>query len=343
MEALQNLYKKPGAPQSPAGLKKLLLLEGVSLSIAQIKNFLEDQRGNQIHRKRKLLNLNVQSTTAPFETWETDILELGPRLASPNKNSGFKYILVCVDKFSKMCFCEPLKKVDEVSVGKGMEKILQDVLKSYKMRPNHLTSDAGGAYISKRFAKLMEKYQISHKIVYMAYEAERSIRTIKEAIQQVFSRTDSKKWIIILQDLVQMLNKREHRGLKMSPNQAILYPEEALKNLESYWSKNKQEEPEIFKVGDFVRIRMEKDRFSKGHVAAFSPEVYSIKEVFPPEGKLKSHLYTLDHLDGVFNFNDLLLTKHVVTRKKEKVITKNRLQKQASKELRNLKIDMNLR
>ncbi|KAJ3166356.1 hypothetical protein HDU87_002210, partial [Geranomyces variabilis] len=98
---LANLYHSPGAPTSPAALKKLLAKRGVNLSIKTITKFLQDEKAHQVHRKKKRLNLNVATIRAPFDEWESDWLTLGND-AHPRSNKGNLHILVCVDKFSKM-------------------------------------------------------------------------------------------------------------------------------------------------------------------------------------------------------------------------------------------------
>ncbi|TPX52864.1 hypothetical protein PhCBS80983_g06431, partial [Powellomyces hirtus] len=246
LKPMRKLFYTPGAPTGATALRKLLKKEGVDLSMKIVKDFLTSESSHQIHRKKKRLNLNVARTQAPFDVWESDWLSLGHD-AHPKSNKGCAHILICVDKFSKMVWAVPVKTVDETSITLAMREIIQDSLSRYEMRPNKLLTDAGGAYKSAKWKKLTEEYNISHSIVYMAYEAERSVKTVKSAIGRVLTQRGDKKWIDVLDDLVKMINKREHRGLQMSPNEAIQHPLAALKNLEQYWSKIKQPEPTVYK------------------------------------------------------------------------------------------------
>lgn len=74
LTALATLYNTPGAPQSAEGLRKMLKAQGISISIREINEFLKEQSTHQIHRKKKPLNLNVQTSGSPFEIWESDVL-----------------------------------------------------------------------------------------------------------------------------------------------------------------------------------------------------------------------------------------------------------------------------
>ncbi|TPX53253.1 hypothetical protein PhCBS80983_g06335 [Powellomyces hirtus] len=202
-----------------------------------------------------------------------------------------------------------------------------------------IADDAGGAYKSAKWKKLMEEYNISHSVVYMAYEAERSVETVKSAIGRVLTQRGDKKWIDVLDDLVKMINKQEHRGLLMSPNKAIQHPLAALKNLEQYWSKIKQPEPTVFKVGAHVCTRIDKATFTKGHRRTFSNEVYKITHVFPPADDYHSHRYALEGIQSrVFNYNDIMETDDPVTIVQKKKKPLDRLQKQARKELREMEV-----
>lgn len=339
MDELRKLYNTPGAPQGAQGLQKMLKSQGVSVSLKDVREFLKDQSTQQVHKKRKLVNLNVQTTSEPFEVWESDILHL-QRDTPARVNKGYGFILVCVDKFSKMIFAEPLKKVDETSVTNAMEKILSSVVTKYKMRPRRLTTDPDPAFKSGKFDSLMKEFVIEHRFAYMAYEAERAIRLIKDAIARALSHKGNKVWVDIFDQLTTMLNQRNHRGLKMSPMEAMGNVPEARGNLETYWRKIKKKEPQIFAVGDHVRLREEKGTFAKGHVETFSHDVYKISHVFPPRDTFHSYRYGVEGVrDRVFTYNDLLQTSAMVTVSptgKEKIRPKDRLQKQAEKELRDL-------
>ncbi|TPX52845.1 hypothetical protein PhCBS80983_g06442 [Powellomyces hirtus] len=338
MDELRKLFYTPGAPTGATSLPKLLKKEGVDLSMKTVKDFLTSESSHQIHRKKKRLNLNVAITQAPFDVWESDWLSLGHDVHLKS-NKGCAHILICVDKFSKMVWAVPVKTVDETSITLAMREIIHDNLSRYGMRPNKLLTDAGGAYKSAKWKKLMDEYNISHSIVYMAYEAERSVKTVKSAIGHVLTQRGDKKWIDVLDDLVKMINKREHRGLQMSPNEAIQHPLAALKNLEQYWSKIKQPEPTVYKVGTHVRTRVDKATFTKGHWGTFSNEVYKITHVFPPADDYHSHRYALEGIRSrVFTYNDIMETKDPVTIVQKKKKPLDRLQKQARKELREMEV-----
>ncbi|KAJ3027079.1 hypothetical protein HDV00_011401 [Rhizophlyctis rosea] len=133
--------------------------------------------------------------------------------------------------------------------------------------------------------------------------------------------------------------ERAIKGLKMPPIEAMANQEAARQNLEKYWQKIKKKEPKIFSVGDHVRLREDNGTFAKGHVETFSQNVYKVSHVFPPSNDLKSSRYGLAGIrNKVFTYNDLLKTAAVTVSSKGKKIvrSKDRLQKQAAKKLKDL-------
>ena len=182
----------------------------------------------------------------------------------------------------------------------------------------------------------MDEFVVQHRFVYMAYEAERTIKLVKDAIATALSHAGNKVWIDFFPSLIDTLNKRVHRGLKMTPNDAVEKVDEARTNLGKYWKRIKQDEPEIFAVGDHVRLREDTGTFAKGHVETFSHNVYKISHVFPPRDEFRSHRYGVEGINNkVFTYNDLMKTTSKVN-VQEKPKPKDRLQKQAEKELREL-------
>ena len=209
-----------------------------------------------------------------------------------------------------------------------------------KMSPRILNTNADTAFKSGEFAALMHEFVIQHKTVYIAYEAERSIKLIKEAVACTVSHKRNKTWIDKIHPLIDTLNKRVHRGTKMTPYQALENVDAARVNLNKYWGKINKKEPETFKVGDHVRLREEKGTFAKGHVKTFSHDVYKISHAFPPKDEFRSYHYGVEGIrDRVFTYNDLRKTSASVTVSttgKAKLRKPDRLPKQAAKELQEL-------
>ena len=115
-----------------------------------------------------------------------------------------------------------------------------------------------------------------------AYFAERTIRTIKEAMLRRIAAGAGRRgqWHLMLADILSQINGRKHATTQVAPNLAYSDPEMAeiaLRNIERR-AKHKVTRPEI-KVGDMVRIRV-KPIESRGsyrvNEIAWSEKVYRV-------------------------------------------------------------------
>jgi len=63
--------------------------------------------------------------------WEMDLVDMQQHSAY---NNGYRYMLTCIDSFSKMAWAGPLKDKGAKSICDAFNKILQDGRKPYRVR-----------------------------------------------------------------------------------------------------------------------------------------------------------------------------------------------------------------
>jgi len=109
---------------------------------------------------------------------------------------------------------------------------------------------------------------------------ERWNRTIKEKMFKYFSAISTRKYIDILDKLVDQYNNKIHSSTGMSPKEAS-----KPKNETKVWRKlydnyvpAKREKPK-FKIADKVRITRKKGIFEKGYTSRWTEEVFTISAV----------------------------------------------------------------
>jgi len=66
-------------------------------------------------------------------------------------NNGYRYMLTCIDSFSKVAWAVPLKDKGAKSICEAFKKILQGGRKPYRVR-----SDKGKEFVNVLFRKLLE-------------------------------------------------------------------------------------------------------------------------------------------------------------------------------------------
>ena len=99
-----------------------------------------------------------------------------------------------------------------------------------------LQSDGGGEFTGGEFQKLLKKYDIKFRRTrspeIKAAIVERFIRTLKSKIWRYFTFANSKRYIDVLQDIVNGYNNSIHSSIKMTPASVTLdNVAEALSNI----------------------------------------------------------------------------------------------------------------
>ncbi len=77
--------------------------------------------------------------------------------AHAKENDNIKFLLTCIDVFSKYAWARPLKN----KTGKEVKKAFEYILKENRV-PHKLQTDKGTEFLYKHFQQLMKKYNIHH-------------------------------------------------------------------------------------------------------------------------------------------------------------------------------------
>lgn len=210
------------------------------------------------------------------DLWQADLIDM----QSVSKvNSGYKYILVIIDTFSKYGWAYPLKQKS----GSHVAQVFQDLFKNGRF-PKNLQTDLGTEFYNKQLGKIFKFFNINHYSTYSVKKAsiaERFIRTIKSKMYKQFSLQGNYNWTNILSKLLTQYNDTIHRTIGLKPNQVNAENKSlVLKRYCKMSSKPILAKQRIkFKVGDFVRISKYKGTFEKGYTPNWSTEIFSIKKV----------------------------------------------------------------
>jgi transposase InsO family protein len=186
-------------------------------------------------------------------------------------NDSHRFILVCIDVFSKRAFAVPLKDKRGPTLAVAFEKIFSNTV------PNMLQTDRGTEFLNSHVQEVFKKYKIHHywsfNDVIKAACAERFIRSLRSRLQRYFTAKHTNKWIDALQGLVDSYNNSFHSTIGMTPNE--VNPENAHRVAERMYPL-KQPPKWKFQLGDTVRITVYKHIFVKGYIQNWSEEVYTI-------------------------------------------------------------------
>jgi len=201
--------------------------------------------------------------------WTADLIDMQ---AFADDNDGIKYLLTIIDVFSKYGWIVPLKQKTGIAVASALEKVFKE------RKPEKLWVDKGKEFYNKNVQKLVTIYSTENEE--KSSVIERWNRTMKERMFKYFSANSTRRYIDILDSLVDRYNNTKHSSTKMTPVEASKKFNEGKVFSNLYGDDIYDEiiEPKL-KLGDLVRITKKKTIFDKGYMPRWTEEVFSISQV----------------------------------------------------------------
>jgi Integrase core domain/Chromo (CHRromatin Organisation MOdifier) domain len=262
--------------------------------------WLEMQPAYSLHKPvRKKFTRNKVLVSHIDEQWAVDLVDL-QTLAK--YNDGYKYLLNCIDVFSKYAWSIPIKNKTSKSIIDAFAAILSE-----GRRPKKLQSDAGTEFTNKAFQKILAEECITFFTVNSEMKAcviERFNRTLKERMWRYFTKNNTYRYIDVLQEMINGYNDTKHRTIGIEPARVNTNNEPQI--LERAFKI--EQPPNIFKfnVNDRVRISKNKGVFEKGYLPGWSEEIFIITKRLnraPVVYTLKDQMGEM--LEGIFYEQEL--------------------------------------
>ena len=258
-------------------------------------------------RKRKVIVNDID------EIWAADLVDMQ---SFSKFNNGIKYLLMVIDVFSKYGWIVPLKSKTGVDVANALSKIFGE------RRPMKMWTDKGKEFYNKHVKDLgVQLYSTENEE--KSSVVERWNRTMKEKMFKYFSANSTRKYIDILDEMVNNYNNTKHSSIKMTPVEAS-----DKKNKNRVWMNlnGKATNPvkPKFSVGDKVRITKKKTVFEKGYTPRWTEEVFTVSQVQytdPPTYKISD--YHGEEIQGTFYEQEMQKTNQDIFRI-EKIIRKQK-------------------
>lgn len=214
----------------------------------------------------------------PGQIIEMDLVDM-QKISTKNEN--YKYILMCIDLFTKKLWVEPLKN----KTGKITSEAIQKIFNTMENPIQTVIFDEGLEFYNQHVKKLFAQYNIhsySIKTIKKAGAVERVNKTIKSILYKYFTDKNTRKWARVLPKIVDNYNKTYHTTIKMAPNDVT-------------WKNHKKVFkvmfPEInvsrvcrLHVGNKVRVAKYKKEFEKAYTPNWSEEIYTITKIFQKLG-----------------------------------------------------------
>jgi len=256
------------SPDSFGSIRHLQRYSG--RSEREVRKLLATQDAYTLHKPRRIRFPRRKTYSKGIgDLFQIDLVDLS---SLSSFNDGIRYLLTCIDVFSKRAWAVPVRKKSARHVAEAFETILADRMCTV------VQSDKGTEFLNSTSQSLLKRrgitFYTSENEDLKATVVERFNRTLKEKMFRYFTHNNTRRYLDILNDLLYSYNNTHHRSIGMAPLQvnrdnenfvrARLYP---LKPKSSTWT---------YAVGDRVRIAMQRQPFSKGYLGQWSVELFEI-------------------------------------------------------------------
>ena len=301
-EKLSGIYYNFGSAGAFSGPQALLKGFRIKypkerITSREVSDFLALQTAHSLHRK-SFKNYKCNSLFFPRVNYQF-VADLIDMVAYSKYNCGYKYILCVMDGLSRYLYTRKLKtKKSNVVLN-----AFREIFKESEVVPNVLTTDKGNEFVAKQSLNYFKSKGIHYFTSYgrkKCSNIERLNRTIKNMIYRCFDKNLNREWVSILKDLTATYNLNYHRGIAMSPLEAqdpinaVLLSERHGERLRAV----KLEAPRL-KMGDIVRINIDRGALSKKYEMSWSRALYRVasKPQYTIAGSRPS--YNVEYLNGM--------------------------------------------
>lgn len=310
---VKQIYQDPADPggfSSPFRVWTRAILQDPTITLADVTSILKDEDTYTLHRRIKKVKKTRRYLTSGLNHYfQIDLFVLNETMTRVNDK---RYILFCIDSFSRKLFARALKTKSGAEVATALKSIIKE---NDNIPPKYIVSDKGKEWLNHRVKALFDSYNIVHittENVYHAGLVERVIRTMREKFGRYMTHYQTNVFIPKLKDFVAAYNQTPHSALPkdMSPNRVNKKNEFAVWRYQfaSHFRRAPQfYGPSRLKVGDIVRITSYEKTFKKSSDITFTREKFVITHVLattPRTYKIASLLQG-DAIEGVFYREEL--------------------------------------
>ena len=263
-------YQRFGYPSA----EKLYLLLNKKVGLDVIKDDLATQSVHQLYFSKKSVTGGHILASCPLDQIQIDLCFMDK---FGQQNGGYKYILLCIDVFSRYAWAVPLKS-------KGTE----DVLEAFKTipKPACVMSDNGSEFLNRSFTNYLLDENIAQQTAIVGDHhalgiIDRFTLTLKNMIYKMFIANDNVKWKDQLSELINAYNHTPHSGIyNYTPAEAFTKKNAQMVLSSVNGELNKANLiQDTARAGDSVRIRVPASKFKRGYLQKWESDVGTVQDV----------------------------------------------------------------
>lgn len=291
-QVLEQLYYDPASPAAFTTVEPLWQAardRGLKLSRSVVKAWLKEQDTYTLHRPaRRRFPRNRVIVGGVDSQWQADLVDM----ASLSKaNDGYRYLLTCIDVLSKYAWVVPLR----TKTGANLIEAFKTIFATGR-RPKQLQTDEGTEFLNKAFQQFLAREKVHFFHTWNETKAsvvERFNRTFKGRMYKYFTAKNTRRYIDVVDALVDGYNRAYHRSIRRAPNSVTTRNQKEVRDT-LYGAPRPTSRGFTYQAGDLVRISKVKGRFEKSYLPNWSTELFRVTRRHgrsPP-------VYTLEDLNG---------------------------------------------
>ncbi len=326
---IQTLYTSlhsPVAYSSPNKIYNYIRHKGIKIGLIKIRKALNELDSYTVYKNNpKRFPRPRVRVQAQYQQVELDLMDVRK---STQYNDGVKYLFVAVDVLSKLAFVYPLKTKMSDDVYKATKTLLDKwpLIQTF-------SSDRGSEFKSHTFHELLSQRNVRHFFAGGSGKStivESFIRYLRSRITRFKTENNTQTYINALGSIINSYNNTCHSSTKFKPsevnhiNQFTVY-----ENLYMNSKNNLKEHKFNYKIGDKVRISLDKSIFQRESDKKFTNEIFTVDYRYKKDGipmyKLKD--CTDQRLIGSFYNQELSKVENLKNKefKVEKFIDEKRI------------------
>ena len=183
-QSMRDVYYDPTQVESFVGKSRL----HDRFPRKEVDAWVPTQLAYSLHKPiRKKFPTRAYRTAGLNDTWQMDMMEMIPYARI---NKGYKYILVCIDVFSRFVRAQPCKSKSGDEVAAAILKMIKD------KPPRRIQTDRGKEFYNSQVrTRVLNKFKIHLYSVNSQFKAaivERFNRTLREKLNRYFTHSGAK-------------------------------------------------------------------------------------------------------------------------------------------------------
>lgn len=269
------------------------------------EDWLRGQKAYTLHRPA--INKFVRRPTIVAGIGEQVQADLVDVTTLSRANGGVKFLLTCVDVFSKRAWVFPLPNKKGSEVAEKLEALFNDA----KFRT--MQTDKGKEFYNADVKRVLAAHGTSHfsteNDTIKAAVAERFNRTLRDRVYRHMTYKGTDEYVSALPDIVAGYNDSYHKTIGMAPNEVTRENQEEIWDRLNAGARKRQwdaKKPRL-EAGDTVRVSEARRAFTRGYTPNWTIEVFRVSEVLANHRPVVYRIRDLagEDIDGTFYEQEL--------------------------------------